>query len=62
MSDERSVSRRATLKGLGAMGAVAVLGGPVAAQAPATQKPAGQDKPAGNVVDVAVSRMTKGHS
>ncbi len=62
MSDEHSVSRRATLKGLGAMGAVIALGGGAAAQAPGEPKPAGKDKQAATVVDVATARFAKGHS
>lgn len=64
MSDEHAVSRRASLKSLGAMGAVMVFGGAAAAQAPGQPKPARSDqgKPAVNVVDLAVDRMTKGHS
>ncbi len=63
MSDEHAVSRRASLKSLGAIGAVAVLGGVAAAQSPAESKPAGgPDKPASNAIDVAVDRFTKGHA
>ncbi len=64
MSEEHSgVSRRATLKSLGAAGAVLVLGGTaVAGQADPKPAPAGQDKPAANPVDVAVARFSKGHS
>ncbi len=61
MSEEHRVTRRAGLKGLGAMGAVMALGGVAAAQEQA--KPAAApDKPASNVVDVAVERFTKGHA
>lgn len=64
MSEKHSVSRRASLKGLGAMGTVLVLGGAGAAARQAEPKPAGrvQDKQAGNVVDVAAGRFMKGHS
>ncbi len=64
MKSEHAVSRRATLKGLGAVGAAIALGGPVAAQAPAGAKPAGggQDKQATSPVDVAAERFAKGHS
>jgi hypothetical protein len=65
MNEEGSVSRRATLKNLGAMGAAAVLGGSSAAvplQAEAGTGASGQGKGAGNVVDVAVARFAKGHS
>ncbi len=65
MSHEHSVSRRASLKSLGAVGAVVVLGGPAAA-APQGGEPrsaaASQSKPTVNVVDVAIDRFTKGHS
>ncbi len=64
MSQEHSVSRRASLKSLGAVGAVLALGGPAAAARQATPKPAGgtQDKQTVNVVDVATGRFMKGHS
>ena len=64
MSEERCVSRRASLKSLGAMGAVMVVGGAAAASPQAEPKPAGseQDKKPLNVVDLAVERMAKGHS
>ncbi len=64
MRDEHSVSRRATLKSLGAMGAVIVLGGASAAQSPAPPKEtkSDQSKPAGSPVDVATDRFSKGHS
>ncbi len=53
MEDQRGVSRRATLKGLGAMGAAVVLAG---------RSAGAQEKPGGNVVDVAAERFSKGHS
>ncbi len=64
MSEEHSVSRRASLKSLGAVGAVLVLGGPAAAARQAEPKPAAgnQDKQPINVVEVAAGRFTKGHS
>ncbi len=70
MNEEHPVSRRASLKSLGAVGAAIMLGGaaPTSHQAdPKAQgdaKPAQGDKekPAANVVDVAVGRMAKGHS
>ncbi len=69
MIDEHSVSRRASLKQLGVMGAAMVLGGAASVQTPVDQKPADQ-KPApteqtklsSNVVDVAVGRMANGYS
>ncbi len=64
MNDEHCVSRRASLKGLGAMGAAMVLGGaaPTAQQAAAKPVPGAQDKQAPNLADVAVTRFNKGHS
>ncbi len=65
MSERQPVSRRASLKSMGAMGAVLVLGGrPAAAQSPGEPKPAQAvaDKPPADVADVAVGRMAKGHS
>ncbi len=64
MAENHSMSRRASLKSLGTMGAVVVLGGVAAAQAPAEVKPAAraQDKPPLSVVDLAVDRFTKGHA
>ena len=64
MSDEHCVSRRASLKSLGAMGAVMALGGPAAASPQADPKPVKGDqaKPPVNVVDVATGRFAKGHS
>ncbi len=65
MSEEQSgVSRRASLKCLGAAGAVLVLGGTAAAARQGDPKPAAgsQDKQAVNVVDVATGRFAKGHS
>ncbi len=52
MTDTHRVSRRDTLKGLGAVGAAVVLGG---ATVGAKQQPA-------DVVEVAASRMLKEHS
>ncbi len=64
MSDEHSVSRRASLKTLGATGALLALGGTEAASRQGAGKPAAstQDTPAVNVVDVATGRFAKGHS
>jgi hypothetical protein len=64
MSEEHCVSRRASLKSLGAVGAALVLGGAGAAARQGDPKPAAgnQDKPTVNVVDLAASRFTKGHS
>ncbi len=76
MSDEHCVSRRASLKSLGAVGAAIVLGGGAAASQQVGTKPQAEtkpqvepkpaksdpEKPAGSVVDVAATRMTKGHS
>ena len=64
MSQQDSVSRRASLKSLGAVGAALVLGGPVEAARQAEPRPAGgtQEKQTVNVVDVATGRFTKGHS
>ncbi len=56
-------SRRATLKGLGAAGAAALLGvaaAPLGQEVPAAPKPA-PEKPT-NAVDVAIDRFSKGHS
>ncbi len=65
MSEEHAVSRRASLKTIGAIGAAIAIGGPAAvAQAPV--KPpavaAGSDKQPTDLVEVAADRMTKGHS
>ncbi len=63
MNDEHAVSRRASLKILGATGAAMALGGVAAAQSPVDgTAPAGQDKPATNAVDLAVDRFSKGHA
>ncbi len=72
MSEEHTVSRRASLKSLGVMGAAAVLGPAVAAQTPVEPKPVQSDQPKQpandqakqpiNVVDVAADRFVKGHS
>ncbi len=63
MNDDHGVSRRASLKVLGATGAAMALGGVAAAQSPVDAKAsAGQDKPATNVVDLAVDRFSKGHA
>ena len=64
MSEVHAVSRRASLKSLGAVGAVLVLGGPRAGAPQADPKPAGstQDKQPASVVDVAAGRFVKGHS
>ncbi len=64
MSQELSVSRRASLKSLGVAGAALVLGRPATAARQAEPRPAGvyQDKQPANIVDVATSRFVKGHS
>lgn len=64
MSEEHSVSRRASLKSLGAMGAAIVCGGAAATPRQAEPKPARSDqgKQAVNVVDLALGRFAKGHS
>ncbi len=64
MRQEHSISRRASLKSLGAVGAAVVLGGPAVAAAQSELKSAGsaQEKGPVNVVDVATDRFTKGHS
>ena len=64
MSEEHSVSRRASLTSLGAVGALLVLGGPAAAAPQAGPKPAAgnQDKQPVDVVEVAAGRFMKGHS
>ena len=60
MNEEHSVSRRESLKTLGAAAAAVALAAPAAAVAQAVNAK-DQAKPA-NVVDVAVERFTKGHS
>lgn len=63
MSEQHSVSRRESLKTLGVVGAAIALGDAVAAQEPAPKAAASaQARPAANVVEVASSRMGKGHS
>ncbi len=65
MSEEHSMSRRASLKSLGAMGGAMVFGAARVGSAQSEAKPAtngDKDKQAENVVDVAVDRMSKGHS
>ncbi len=65
MSEEHSMSRRASLKSLGAMGGAMVFGAARVGSAQSEARPAtkgGEDKQAVNVVDVAVDRMSKGHS
>ena len=64
MNEEHFASRRATLKSLGAVGAVIVFGGAAATPPPAEPKPAegDKDKPAANAVDLAIARFGKGHS
>ena len=64
MGEEHSVSRRASLKSLGAMGTVMVLGGGAALARQAEPGLAGslQGKKTVNVVDLAVARFGKGHS
>ncbi len=65
MSKEHSMSRRASLKSLGAMGAAMVFGAARIGSAQSEVKPAtkgDKDKQAVNVADVAVERMSRGHS
>jgi hypothetical protein len=65
MSEEHAVSRRASLKSLGTVGAALVLGGPAAAAAPQGEPNAvasTRDKQPTSVVDVASGRFMKGHS
>ncbi len=64
MSNEHPVTRRATLKGLGAMGATIALAGARAAAQQTDSKPArsDQDKSRANAVDVAADRFAKGYS
>lgn len=64
MSDRHVVSRRASLKSLGTVGAALVLGGPAAAARQGEPKAAAstQDKQPTSVVDVATGRFVKGHS
>ncbi len=64
MNEEQSVSRRATLKGLGVVGAAMVIGGAAPAAAARLLSPGedGQDKQATNPVDVAADRFQKGFS
>ncbi len=64
MNNEHPVSRRATLKSLGAVGATIVLGGAATAAHQADPKTArsDQDKNLANAADVAVERFGKGHS
>ena len=64
MNQEYSVSRRARLKSMGAMGAVLVLGKAAAISGQTEPKPAAnaQNKQAVNVADLASSRFVKGHS
>lgn len=64
MSQEHSVSRRASLKSLGAAGAMLVLGRPAAEARQAGPGPAdgSRGRQTANVVDVAIGRFTKGHS
>ena len=65
MSKKHPVSRRASLKSLGAVGAAMVFGRAAEASGPpAGPKPANsdKDKPAASAVDLAVARFGKGHS
>jgi hypothetical protein len=64
MSREHLVSRRASLKGLGTMGAALALGQAAAAAGPTGSRPAegSQEKTMVDVVEVATGRMAKGHS
>ncbi len=63
MSEEHRVSRRASLKGLGAVGAAVALSAIDAPRAAASQAPA-QAQPATqpDVVNLALARFGKGHS
>ncbi len=58
---QETVSRRGSLKTLGAAGAALVLGGPAAAASQA-QPAGGPDRQPTNVVDVATGRFAKGYS
>ncbi len=63
MSQEHSVSRRASLRSLGVAGAALVLGGPAASGRAEHRSAANdQDKPPVDAVDVATNRFVKGHS
>jgi len=65
MSKEHSVSRRASLKRLGAVGAAMVFGRAAEASTPSAEpKPAKSDqrKQAVSTLDLAISRFGKGHS
>ena len=65
MNHKCRVSRRSSLKSLGAMGAVTLLGGAAEASVPpAEPKPAKSEKgkQAVNAVDLAIARFGKGHS
>ncbi len=65
MSEEHPISRRASLKSLGAIGAAMVLGAAPADSAQSGAKPATKgdnDKQAVSAVEVAVARMSKGYS
>ncbi len=65
MSEEHSMSRRASLKSLGAIGAAMVLGAAPVDSAQSEAKPAAKgdrDSQAVSVVDAAVERMSKGYS
>ena len=64
MSQEHPVSRRASLKSLGTMGAVLVLGQAARTSGQTEPKPpaVNQGKPTVDVVDVAMGRFAKGHS
>jgi len=65
MSKENRLSRRSSLKGLGALGAATLLDGAATGTSPAaeSQAPAkATGKAAANPVDLAVARFGKGHS
>jgi hypothetical protein len=64
MSGEHRVSRRASLRSLGAASAAVVLGGvsPTAQQPAANSVAGGPGASLPNVVDLAVARFGKGHS
>lgn len=62
MSDRHRVSRRASLKCLGAAGAAVVLGRAAAGAGAAEPAAGAQDEPAAKPADVAAARFGKGHN
>lgn len=56
------ISRRSTLKSLGAAGATMALGGVARAQAPAEARPATSGQARASLPELAVERMAQGHS